>query len=142
MAIFFSGRQLRQLAHFPDAVGQRLFQIDVFAALHGRPGRMKMIMVGRADYDAVDPRFHLVEHLAEVEELFRLRKFLIGLSRTFVVDVAKSDDILTADLLEIHRALAAETDHRQIELVVGRHDAVGASARSEPKAGAESAGGF
>jgi len=41
-------RQRGQGARFPDAVGERLSAVDMFARLHRRAGRMEMVMVRRA----------------------------------------------------------------------------------------------
>src|SRR5207248_1412722 len=59
-------------AYLVDAVGERLFAIDVLAALHGFHGDDRVAVVGRANDDAVDLLAHLVEHFAIVDEALRV----------------------------------------------------------------------
>src|SRR6185503_7976516 len=75
---------------------------------------------GGADGDGVDLLRHLLEHLAVVEVLLRVRVLLGGLVVALVVDVADRDDVLARHVAHVASALAAGADAGDVQLGIGR----------------------
>ena len=123
MANFFS-RQVGQLPHFPNIVGERFFLIQMFTALHRRPGGMKMNVIRRGDHDRIDLVFHRVEHHAEIVEESRFGEFIEHLPRFFhhvtVIDIGDGHDIFVQHIADVVRSLAAEPDNCDVKFFIRR----------------------
>jgi hypothetical protein len=69
-------RGLLQEARFPDGAGERLFDVDVLAALHAGEGDGGVHEIGHADGDGVDILALFLQHHAEVFVLGSLLELL------------------------------------------------------------------
>ena len=99
-----------KLAVFPERVRERLLDEDMLAVMQRvhRSGVVRVIR--RADGDGVNA-LHLVEHLAEVGEKFRVRIFRCGLREARAIHIAKGDDfVVRRDAREVRLALAVNAD--------------------------------
>src|SRR6185503_18967999 len=96
---------------------------------------------GGADGDGVDLLRHLLEHLAVVEVLLRVRVLLGGLVVALVVDVADRDDVFARHVAHVAAALTAGADAGDVQLGVGRLLlAVPDLASGDPESGAGGSG--
>jgi hypothetical protein len=67
-------------------------------------------MIGRTDYHRVDLIVHIVEHLAEVMELWHVVVSAKRCCRTTLVDIAKCDDVFTSNSPQVRSASPAGAD--------------------------------
>lgn len=84
---------LHQCTDFKHAVRQRLFAIDVFAALDCRHCRHGVAVVGRGDDHGIDPALQGIEHLAEVAKPPGGGKSGKRLGSAVLIDVAEGDHV-------------------------------------------------
>ena len=114
------GGHVAHLAGLGDRVRQRLLAVNALALLHGHQAGRRVRVVGGADGDGVDLVAELVEHLAVVGELLRVRVagrlFVEGL----IVHVAKGDDLaVLGGAVHVAGAFAADADAGDVDFVVG-----------------------
>ena len=114
----FVARQFRDRARFPNRVRQRFLQIDVFAQLDRHRGGMEMSVIRRRDRYGIDALAFLLQHDAEVFELFRQRKGLERPGRVGLIDITKRHDVFTFAIADIDRAFAAYTDGGNVQACV------------------------
>ena len=100
-----------------NAVRQRFFAIDVLAALNSSHRRNRMNMVGRRHDNRIDILILLIEHPAEVFVLRRLRELFESPGRSAIVNIAESNNILTAARPDIARPPTANADSCNIKLI-------------------------
>ncbi len=113
----------RELLGFLDSVAHRLFDVHVFAAVHGFEGDLGVPVIGRGDQHRVDIR--TVDDLAIIQRALAFA--LLGvLAGALAVDVAHRDDlaaiIALADIGELAREVGTATayaDNADINAVVG-----------------------
>src|SRR6185369_7263906 len=106
-----------------------------------RPGRGEsMVVIRGADYDGVDVL--LLETFAPVHVGLRIRKLFGAESQMLVVDVAKRDNVLARDRVEVRRAAAPGADEGNVQLVAGRVGSEELGFWKDQRAGADDAGGF
>ena len=117
-----------------DRPGQRFLAVNVPAALQRRHGRDCVRVIGRADHHRVN--VPLVKQAAKVIIRFGLGIFLLRRGKVIVVDVAKRDNVFPTDRLEIIPRAIGDSDHADIQFVIGRK-----FARLGPHAGEPGAGG-
>ena len=84
-----------------------------------------MRVVRRGHEDRVDLAGHLVEHLAKVNELLRLRKLLLdypvrGAEAAAVVDIRQGHQVLGGCGRDVLHPAAVGADHRHAQFRVGR----------------------
>ena len=78
-------------------------------------------MIGRADGDRIDVVGHLVEQLAPVEILLRIREALGGLLQALRIDIADGDHVaVAAGVARITRSFPLRTDAGKPNPVVRR----------------------
>ena len=77
----------------------------MFAALHRRPGGMKVNVIRCGDHDRIDLVFHRVEHDAEIFEEFHFGKLIDHLPRFFhhvtMIDVSDGNDIFVQHITDV-----------------------------------------
>jgi hypothetical protein len=115
----------------------------VLAHPHRHQGGSGVVVVGRADRDRIDTLAHLVEHLAVVGELFRLRKHLRSGGEITGVYVADGHHVaVLAGVIRVADALNAQADAGDGDLLVGRLALLGIHTTGRPKAEARGGGGL
>ena len=99
-------------AGFLDAVGERLFAVDMLAAIHGPVGDERVHVIG----GAADHRLNvlLVKAFAPVNVLLSVGKLLRAECQVLLVHVAQGDDILAGDTAEMGFAPAPGADEGDV----------------------------
>jgi hypothetical protein len=115
---WFGGGHLANLPCFPDVVGEGLFAVDVLVVLQGKHGCPGMAMLTDGDHDGIKIARRLVEHLAEVGELFGIGEIFAGLLHVVGIDIAQGDDVLGFDLCGVCRPAPAGADDGDVQLAV------------------------
>ena len=114
----------QQLPAFPPVVGERLFDVDVFARLAAPDGLQRMPVVGRGDGNRVNGL--VIQQLAQVDESRRpldshLLDFAQPLVQDVLIHVAESGDfhvLHVAVLFYVRPALPVQANHRNAHAVV------------------------
>lgn len=112
-----SGR-LRHLPGFPDAVGEGLLAVDVFAELEGGEGGEGVRVFAGGDQDGLEALL-VVPETAEIHVGFCVRVFFRGLLKIGFVDIAQGDEVLPLAGLHVGGPPAARPDGGDGEAVVG-----------------------
>ena len=104
-------------AHFLHAIAERLFTVDMFAAVHAPVGDESVGVIR----GAADNRLNvlLVEALPPVHILLGAGEFLRSKSQVLLVHVAQGNDILAGEAAEVRFGAAPGADEGNIELVTG-----------------------
>ena len=63
---FLFAGHVGELANLPDVVGERLFEVNVFATLEGPVTGVKVRVVRGGNHHCIDLLVHLVQHHAEI----------------------------------------------------------------------------
>ena len=104
------------LAHgtgFEDAVAERLFTIDVHAAIH-RPDRNEgMVVIGRAADHGLD--IFLFEALSPIYVLLGVGEFLGGERHVVGVDIADGHDVLGLEVVVVGFSSAMSANQCNVE---------------------------
>ena len=116
-------RRLADQPRFPDVVGERLLAVHVLAVRQREVRREHVRVLGGRDHHGV-VGLGIVEHLAQVVELLRLREADAGRIQRLLVDVAERDDVLVGMLVERAAAVGPLGWRRGVErqLVEARVD--------------------
>ncbi len=115
----------QQLPAFPPVVGERLFDVDVFARLAAPDGLQRMPVVGRGNGNRVNG--FVLEQLAQVDEPRRpldphLLDFRQALVQDVLIHVAEGGQfhvLHVAVLLDVRPALPVQANHRNAHAIIG-----------------------
>jgi hypothetical protein len=98
-----------------------------------------MVVIRCGDDDRVELR--MFKKLAVIGVLLSGREVLSGGTQTVFVDIAQGDDVFTGDRYEICGTASRDTDHTDVEPIVGPEHAR-AEEGTEGQAGPNGAGRF
>ena len=115
------------------AVGERLFAVDMLAAVHRPVGDEGVRMIGGAADHRLDVL--LVEALPPVHVLLGAGELLRPKGQVLLVDVAQGDDVFLGEAVEVGFAPAPGADEGDIQLVAGGVGAEEPGAREDEPCG-------
>ena len=130
-------RHSMKLASFPNGGGERFFNIDMLAQLHGHHAGRIMGVIGGTDHDGIDLATESIKHGAKIFKLGDVRKLLVGINGAGRVDVTKSYIIIGRQTKRWFAAFAAYANESEIDATIGGR-AAGAcphDGRKSPSAG-------
>ena len=114
-----------RLGHRPRLVNrarQRFLAVHVLAVLEGRHRHHGVEVIGRGDHHCIDALF-LLEHHPEIAVVPGLGIFFERVGGIVPVHVAQRDDVLAAHVAQVVRALSADANAGQVQLLVRRNPA-------------------
>ena len=113
----FAG-EFGQDARLEDGVRQRFLAVNMFAQSDGHRCCGGVRVVRRRDGHSVDVIGFLVEHLAEVSILGRLRVAIVHVRSAAGINVAKGHDVLALAPVDIDLPLTTGADCRDVKSLV------------------------
>src|SRR5207245_2405886 len=123
-----------------DAIAQRLFAVDVLAAIHRPIGDKGMGVIQAAADDGLD--IFLIQALAPIEIVFGIRKFPGSEREMFLVDVAQGDDVFGGEAWKMGLTPAPGSNQGHIQLVTRRVSAEQSCAGKNETRGSGESNGF
>ena len=112
-------RRLAKRPGFVDGASQRLFTIDVLAGFDGRHGRDGVNMIGSRHDDGVNIAL-LFQHDAKVLMEPGFWKIALRAGRARLINVAKGNDVLALNALNVFGAASAGADDSDVKLFTRR----------------------
>ena len=110
---------VRERPGFMNIVSEWLFEVDMQSHLHRCPCRMKMHMIGSADYDSIQLAADRIVHFAIVTKSLNVRVLFEHLSGTLIIDIRERHHVLPSQPLYIGGTATADSDEGEVELFRG-----------------------